>query len=170
MRFQPRMLFTLAVIGFAGYAVYTSADWPMGARLFPRYVGIPVLILSLIQLVIDAYESIGPARAQKETGDLHVDMSIDRSVLLRRGGGFLLWLLGLFFGIWVFGFFITIPLFALFYLKFQAGEGWLLSLALTIGVIIFFVGLFDQILHIAWPEPLFPAPETLVKSLFPNLG
>ena len=171
MRFQPRMLFTLAVIVFAGYAVYTSGDWPLGAKLFPRFVGIPVLILSLIQLVIDAYESIRPGGAQqKDTGDLQVDLSMERSVLVKRGGGFLLWLLGLFFGIWIFGFFITIPLFSLFYLKFQAGEGWLLSLTLTVGVTIFFIGLFDQILHVAWPEPLIPAPETLLKSLFPNLG
>ena len=91
-------------------------------------------------------------------------------MLLRRGGGFLLWMLGLFFGIWIFGFFIAIPVFAFLYLKFQAGEGWLFSLLATVGVIIFVVGLFDQILHVAWPEPLFPAPENLLKAVFPELG
>lgn len=171
MRFQPRMLFTLLVIFFAGYAVYTSAGWPLGAKLFPRFVGIPVLILSLIQLVIEAYESMRPGgRRQTDTGDLQVDLGMDRKVLVRRGGGFLLWLLGLFFGIWIFGFFVTIPLYCFFYLKFQAREGWPLSLGLTVGMMIFFVGLFDQILHIAWPEPLIPAPEALIKSLFPALG
>jgi len=171
MRLQPRMLFTLAVIAFAGYAVYTSADWPLGAKLFPRFVGIPVLILALIQLVIEGYESVTPGQIQqRETGDLQVDTSMHKGVLLKRGGSFLLWLLGLFFGIWIFGFFISIPLFALFYLKFQAGEGWGLSLTLTVGVLILFIGLFDQILHIAWPQPLVPGPENLIQAIFPQLG
>ena len=35
------------------------------------------------------------------------------------------------------------------------------------GAFLFLIGLFDQILHIAWPQPLLPWPEMLLKSLIP---
>ena len=168
MRFHPRMLFTLSVIVIAAYAVYTSKEWPLGTRLFPWVVGVPVLALSIIQLALECYQARRPGQsARVETGDLQVNWSMTTAVVLRRAGAYFGWLLALFFTIWLFGFFVAIPLYAFLYLKIQAQEGWLVSLALTLGVYVFFVGLFDQILHIAWPNPLLPAAEDFVKGLMP---
>lgn len=171
MRFQPRMLFTLWVVIVAAYAVYTSRDWPLGTGLFPRFVGIPVLVFALIQLILEFYRSTRPVkRKSADTGDLQVDWSMDRGLVARRALNFFVWLLGLFFSIWIFGFFISIPLFAFLYLKLQAKQGWLLSSGLTLGIFVFFVGLFDQILHIPWLDPLLPWPEDLLKTLLPWMG
>ncbi|MFQ5852566.1 MAG: tripartite tricarboxylate transporter TctB family protein [Candidatus Binatia bacterium] len=171
MGFQPSMLFTLCVVVVAAYAVFTAKGWPPGTGMFPRFVGIPVLVLALIQLIFEAYRSLRPGEARNaDTGDLQVDWSMGTGMVTRRALCFFGWLLGLFFGIWLFGFFIAIPLFAFLYLRLQAKEGWLLSSGLTLGVLVFFVGLFDQILHIHWLDPLLPWPEALLKSLLPWLG
>ncbi|MFQ5683729.1 MAG: hypothetical protein ACE5HC_10715 [Candidatus Binatia bacterium] len=170
MRFQPRILFTLCVIIVAACAVYTARDWPLGTRLFPWAVGIPVLALSLVQILLECYHAFRPGKeTHVETGDLQVDWSISTSLVARRAANFFGWLLGLFFGIWIFGFFIAIPSFGFLYLKLQAKEGWLMSSALTLGVFVFFIGLFDQIIHVLWPSPLLPLPEALLKNLLPFL-
>lgn len=171
MRFQPSMLFTLCVVIVAACAVYSAKGWPLGTGLFPRFVGIPVLVLALVQLILEAYRSLRPAEAKHtDTGDLQVDWTLGAGMVARRALGFFGWLLGLFFGAWLFGFFIAIPLFSFLYLKLQAKEGWLLCSVMTLGVFVFFVGLFDQILHVHWPSPLLPLPEAVLKSLLPWLG
>jgi len=139
MSFQPRMIFTLGVMVVAAYAVYASRDWSLGTGLFPWFVGIPVLVLAVIQMILDTYQSFRPAKAEHtDTGDLQVDMSMGMGVVL--------------------------------YLKYQAKEGWLLSSGLTLGTFVFFVGLFHKILHVHWPKPLLPLPETILKTLLPWLN
>jgi len=171
MSFQPRMIFTLGVMVVAAYAVYASRDWSLGTGLFPWFVGIPVLVLAVIQMILDIYQSFRPAKAaHTDTGDLQVDMSMGMGVVARRASVYFGWLFGLFFGIIIFGFFISIPLFTLLYLKYQAKEGWLLSSGLTLGTFVFFVGLFHKILHVHWPKPLLRLPETILKTLLPWLN
>jgi len=171
MRFTPSTLFTIVVVGVAAYAVFTSKEWPLGAGLFPWFVGIPVLVLSLVQLIMDGYASMKPRdNSATDTGDLQVDWSMSTAEVAKRALTFGAWLLALFFGIILFGFFLTIPLFTLFYLKFQAKESWTMSVSLTVGVLIFFVGLFDQILHVHWPVPVIEAPEQALRDLMPWLG
>ena len=171
MSFRPGMLFTLGVMVVAAYAVYASRDWSLGTGLFPWFVGIPVLVLAVIQMILDTYQSFQPAKAeQTDTGDLQVDMSMGMGVVTRRASGYFGWLLGLFFGIIIFGFFISIPLFTLLYLRFQAKEGWLLSSGFSLGAFLFCVSLFHNILHVHWPKPLLTLPETILKILLPWLN
>lgn len=171
MRVTPSLLFTLFVAVVAAGMVYTAKDWPLGTGLFPRSVGVPVLVMALIQLVIDGYRSMRTTASQeRETGDLQVDWTMSAAEVAAAGLTFAAWLLGLFFSILLLGFFITVPVFTLLYLKYQAREGWPLTLWLTAGMLVFFVGVFDQILHIHWLEPLIAGPENLLKSLMPWLG
>ncbi len=171
MSFRPGMLFTLGVMVVAAYAVYASRDWSLGTGLFPWFVGIPVLVLAVIQMILDGYQSFRRSEAGPiETGDLQVDMSMGMGEVARKALGFFGWLLGLCFGSIIFGFFISIPLFTLLYLKYQAKEGWLLSSGLTLGTFVFFVGLFHNILHVHWPKPLLTLPETILKILLPWLN
>lgn len=171
MRLTPSLLFTLLVAGTAAGMVYTSKDWPPPTGLFPWSVGIPVMVLSLVQLILDGYRSAHPTDAKsRDTGDLQVDWTMSVAEVASRGLTFAGWLLGMFFGILLIGFFITVPLFTLFYLKYQAKETWTLSLSLTAGMLLFFVGVFDQILHIHWIEPVITGPENLLRVVFPWLG
>ena len=170
MRFSPRMLFTLAILILSGYAVVTSSAWPLTMSLFPWIVGVPVFCLSLIQLGMELYRSRSPGGLQKEdTGDLQVDLSLSSRVVALRAGRFFGWLLGFFFCVWVFGFFVAVPLYTFLYLKCEAREGWILSVALTVATFVFFAGLFDQILHLAWAEPLIAGPDEFIRGILPEL-
>ena len=171
MSFRPTMLFTLGVLVVAAYAVYASRDWSLGTGLFPWFVGIPVLVLAVIQMILDSYQSFRPSEAgPTDTGDLQVDLSMGIGEVARKALGFFGWLLGLLFGIIMLGFFISIPLFTLLYLRFQAKEGWLLSSGYTAGAFFFCIGLFHKILHVHWPKPLLSLPETILKILLPWLN
>lgn len=169
MRFRARMLFTLSIVAVSVYAVISAKDWPLGTRLFPWVIGVPVLFLSLVQLAVELYQSKHTRNPGREdTGDLQVDLSMSSLLVARKAGNFFAWLLGFFFCIWIFGFFVAVPLYGFLYLKFQAREGWWLSLVLTLGVFVFFVGLFDHILHLPWPTPLIEGPEEIIRGLIPD--
>ncbi len=171
MQFQSKMLFTLFAVVVFAYVAFTGRDWPLGSRLFPWVVGIPMAVLSLIQLGSELYRSgrRGDDKENSYTADLQVDSNIDTSVVARKAAGFLGWLVGLVLGAWLTGFFLSVPLFTFLYLKFDAKENWLVSLALTAATFVFFVGLFEFILHVRWPVPLLPWPEAILKSLLPRL-
>jgi len=170
MRFEPRMLFTLFAAAVFCFILLTSREWPLGSRLFPWYVGIPMLVLSLVQLAVEIYRSaqpVDPHGGTADTGDLQVDWNIGARLVFHRAAKFFGWLLGLILGIWLLGFFVTVPLFTFCYLKLDAKEGWGLSLSLTGAALLFLIGLFDQILHTHWLKPLLPWPEMLLKSALP---
>ena len=170
MRFEPRMLFTLFAAAVFCFVVVTARQWPLGTRLLPWYVGIPMFVLSLVQLGIEFHRSkqpAGPQRGAADTGDLQVDWDIGTRILFYRAAKFFGWLIALILGIWLLGFFVAIPLFAFFYLKLEAKESWLLSLSLTAAAMLFLIGLFEKILHTHWLKPLLPWPETLLKSVLP---
>ncbi len=169
MRFQSKMLFTLFAVAVFTYVAFAARNWPLGARLFPWAIGIPMAVLSLVQLGVELYRS-GRRTDHEEisyTADLQVDWDVDTSVVLRNAASFFCWLLGLVLGVWLIGFFLSVPLFTILYLKFQAQERWLLSLILTAATFAFLVGLFELILHVPWPQPLLPWPEAILKALLP---
>ena len=169
MRFRARFLFTLSIVAVSAYAVIAAKDWPLGTRLFPWVIGIPVFVLALAQLAVEFYQSRRTRNSAKEdTGDLQIDLNMSSLLVARKAGNFFAWLLGFFFCIWIFGFFVAVPLYGFLYLKLQAKEGWWLSLALTLGVFVFFVGLFDHILHVPWPTPLIEGPEEIIRSIIPD--
>jgi hypothetical protein len=169
MRFTPITLFTLSMAVVFFLAVYTARGWPLGSRLFPWSVGIGMLVLTLVQLAVEIYRSAksGSPGKHSGTGDLEVDWTLGTWLIIRRSSIFFGWFVGVILGIWLLGFFITIPLFAFLYLRIQAGEGWRVSLLLTLAAFLFLIGIFDQVLHVPWPNPLLPWPEALLKSVLP---
>jgi hypothetical protein len=156
MRFEAKTLFTLFMVVISAYIVVSAWDWPFGTRLFPMIMGFTALILSLLQFSWELYRSVKGKLTDKreETGDLQIDWRMGSRAVAHRAGNFFAWLFGFFFCIWIFGFFVAVPLYSFFYLKFQAKEGWWLSLTLTLAVFLFFFVLFDQILHLHWFSPL----------------
>jgi hypothetical protein len=131
-----------------------------------------MLVLSLIQLGLELYRSARPVESKGkplETGDLQVDWDIGTRLIALRAAKFFGWLLGLIFSIWLLGFFISIPFFVVLYLKLEAREGWLLTLSLTVGVLIFLIVLFEMVLNTYWLLPVIPGPEAVFKSLLPGV-
>ena len=170
MKFRARWLFTLAILVFSTYAVLSARDWPLATKLFPWIVGIPVMLLSAIQLALEIYHSRSMAvRPKEDTGDLQVDLGIGAKRVAAKAGNFFAWLLGFFLCIWLFGFFIAVPLYTFLYLKLQARERWVTSAGLTLATFIFFAVLFDQILHLPWPRPVIEGPQRLIRSSIPQV-
>lgn len=152
MKFRAQTILALVLLAFFIVFVYQAKDWRLQARLYPWAIGIPMLILALVQVVLDL-KGIGP---QKKDGDAPVDVQFavrtDPVEARRRTFNIFAWIGGYVFSIWLIGFGYSVPLIVFLYLKVQSRESWALSLALTAAAWLLFWGLFDRLLHLPFPE------------------
>jgi hypothetical protein len=151
--------FWLALFFAAVIAVLVGSaarlDWD--TRLFPWAIGIPALALAVRQLLAD-WRSAGTNAEQGEATryggvlDIPVDRSVPPEEMFRHTVRTAYWILTFAIGIWFLGFLIAIPVFIFFYLISEASAG-KLSAAIVAGLTFLFVwALFDQLMHLAWPE------------------
>jgi len=152
MKFRPQTIFAVAILIFFAVFVHQAWEWRLQARLYPWAIGIPMIILALLQIFLELTGKI----TRKETGNAPVDFqfgqSMDSSVARRRTLNIFSWIIGFSIGIWLLGFAIAVPGLVFFYLKFQAGEKWWLSALLTVAAWLIFWGLFDRLLRLPFPE------------------
>jgi putative tricarboxylic transport membrane protein len=136
-----------AIMVVAGYAVFAAKGWQWKAALFPLVIGIPLFCLAAVEL---AWCLFGKAPAEAQSGDFKLSEEVPevtaRRTLLAWG-----WMAGFLALIALLGFPIAIAAFVFVYLKVQAKEGWLLSVAFTAIVWGAFYGVFDQLLHLPFP-------------------
>lgn len=125
-----------------GYGVFTAWDWPSKAALFPLAIGIPLFCLAAAEA---AWALLGSRQESAKAMDFQLSAH-EKS--LQRTGVAIAWMLGFFAAIVLLGFPIAVPLFVLLYLKLQGGEGWVLSIVMTLAVWGIFYGLFDRLLHL----------------------
>ena len=155
MRFKPPVLFGLLIAVFFLFFIYEAREWRLQARLYPWAIGIPMLLLALAHIVL---ELRGKTRRRDSSGSAPVDFqfthtqTVDESVARQRTLNIFSWILGFLVAIWLLGFSVSVPLFVFLYLKFQAREGWPLSVLLTCASWLLFWGLFDRLLHLPFPE------------------
>ncbi len=123
----------------------------MQARLYPYAIGIPMVILAIIQVILDLK---GVVRKQTDAApvDFQFSQNVDPVLAKKRTINIFAWILGFFVGIYLLGFAITIPLLVFTYLKFQSGEKWGLSIILTVGAWLAFYGLFVKLLVLPFPD------------------
>lgn len=132
------------------FALIVAWEWPVRASIIILLLGSVGLILALAQLVLDfktlGAKGVGVARPTFDLAPIEAE---------GRWGSLEIWawLLGLFATIHVIGFPLTLPLFVFLYCK-TYGGGWLLSLVLSSLTFGFLYGVFEQVLHVPWPEPL----------------
>ena len=131
-----------------------AQDWRMQARLYPWTIGIPMLILAIVQVILDLKGHKAKASADATPMDFQFTKDIDPVTARKRTFIMFGWLVGFFFAIWLLGFPIAITLMMFTYLKFQGRESWGLSIALTVIAWFFFWGLFVKLLHLPFPEGL----------------
>jgi hypothetical protein len=134
--------------------VYLAQDWRMQARLYPWAIGIPMLILAIVQVILDLKGIQAKPQSDATPMDFQFTKEIDPATAKKRAIIMFSWLLGFFFGIWLLGFPIAIALMMFTYLKIQGGESWGLSIALTIIAWLVFWGLFVKLLTLPFPEGL----------------
>ena len=144
------MVLTLFFGLLLAFALIGAWQWPVRASIIVLLLGSVGLILALAQLVAD-FKALGlkgasvaaprfdlaPIEAEGRWGSLEIWA----------------WLIGLFVAIHVIGFPVALPLFVFLYCKIYGG-GWLLSFTLSVLTLGFLYGVFEQVLHVPWPEPL----------------
>jgi heme/copper-type cytochrome/quinol oxidase subunit 4 len=152
MKFKPQLVLSILLVVFFSIFAYTAKDWRLQARLYPWAVGIPMLVLALVQVVLDL-KGIGPKKNQNDAPvDVQFAERADPVVARRRTLNIFSWIVGYIIAIWLIGFFYSVPLLVFLYLKVQSRERWPLSIALTAIAWIFFWALFDRLLHLPFPQ------------------
>lgn len=154
MKLRPQAIFSLCFVIFFAVFVYEAQDWRMQARLYPWAIGIPMLVLAVIQVILDLK---GVERKQRDDAapvDFQFAQEVDPVLARKRTLNIYAWLFGFFIGIWLLGFTITIPLLVFTYLKLQSNEKWIISIVLTTVAWAFFYFLFVKLLILPFPEGL----------------
>lgn len=132
MRISGAAAFSAGLAVVAAYAVLTALRWPPKAALFPLVMGIPLLVLALVQMVLDW-------RAVRPLEDAPQDT--------RAALGVLAWMAGFIALVFLLGFPLAVPLFVFGYLTLAGREPWLLSGALALAAWGAFHLLFEKLLH-----------------------
>jgi len=147
-------IFSICALVFFCAFVYLAQEWRLQARLYPYAVGIPMVILALIQVILDL-RGFKPKETSDGTPvDFQFTQGIDPLLRRKRAITMFLWFFGFFLGVRLLGFSITIALMVFTYLRFQGRESWALSSALTVGAWLFFYSLFVKLLHLPFPDGL----------------
>jgi len=156
-KLDPSFWLSLFFLGVIAIWVVTAVGFDRDTRLFPWAIGIPALALAVRQLLADWQGT----RAQSEQGeqepypgvlDIAVDRSISPEVMFRHTVRTAYWIVTFACGIWFLGFLISIPLFIFFYLISEAKAPKVPALIVAALTILFVWALFDQTMHLAWPE------------------
>jgi Tripartite tricarboxylate transporter TctB family len=148
MHKRASLALALGVMAVSGYGVVAAAFWPWKAALFPLVIGIPMFVLS----AVEALWILLGSTERGEVQDFCIAQDLPEPEVLRRSAVAAGWIFAFFAAILLLGFPIAVPLFVFLYLKLQGKEGWILSLALAAVAWGFFYGLFDQLLHLPFPQ------------------
>jgi len=151
--FWLSLFFTAVIALLVGTAL--RLDWD--TRLFPWAIGIPALALAVRQLLTDwrgAGAKVEQGEANPSSGvlDIAVDHSIPPEEIFRHTVRTSYWIVTFACGIWFLGFLISIPLFIFFYLIAEAKASKLPALLVAGFTFLFVWGMFDWLMHLAWPE------------------
>jgi len=143
-------LFALFIVVVLALALVQSRNFNIRAGLFPWAVGFPLLALALVQLFKEVSGKAGgrPLGRQAEEGEAE----IPPHVVNRRTAGMFGWIIGYLLAIWLLGFPIGGALCSFIQLKFASREKWLITLILTAGLWAFVYLLFEQTLHVPFPD------------------
>lgn len=137
------------LIVVSGFAIFTATGWSFKTKLFPLSVAIPLLILSIVQLVL---MFLGKEETNEGAMDVDFTTDVPPEIVRRRVVGVFCWIVGFIVFVYLLGLPWTTPLFIFLYLRFQTEVSWpgsLISAAITWGC---FHLLFQSLVHIQF-EP-----------------
>jgi hypothetical protein len=157
---DPSFWLSLFFVGVIAVWVVSAAGLDGDTRLFPWAIGIPAMALALRQLVADwrgtdTKTEEGEQQPYPSVLDIAVDRTVPPDVMFRHTMRTAYWILAFASGIWFLGFLISIPLFIFSYLTAEAKTGKLPAFIVAGLTFLFVWALFDQTMHLAWPEAAF---------------
>jgi Tripartite tricarboxylate transporter TctB family len=143
-------LFTLFIAGVLAGAVQVARGWSIRASIIILVLGGIGLALAVAQLFSD----IKTLRSEEPAKVLTMEAPALESYGRWGSSETWAWILGFYAIIHLVGFPLAVPLFVFSYTKVYGG-GWLLSALLAVVSWGFVYSLFDVLLHVPWPEPIF---------------
>jgi hypothetical protein len=152
LKIRPAAIFSFCALIFFCVFVYQAREWRMQARLYPLAIGIPMIILALIQVILD----LKGIESKADDGAAPVDFQMTRTVApdvaFKRTVNIFSWFFGFFFGCWLVGFTITIPVIVFSYMYLHGKEKLWLAATLTVVAFIFYYSLFVRLLNLPFPD------------------
>lgn len=161
-------LFYVFFIGIGLYMLVSSQGWLLMARIGPTAVASILVIAGSVSLAYKCFVIPAHGVARANNG-VHMDVSSDQGeklpgkTVLARAARFFSWFLGFLACMSLIGMLPTVPLMIAAYMRTEGRETWKLSLILAACVTVFLYVVFDQILHIPWPD-------SLLGKWLPGLG
>ena len=165
IRFRPRIIFTLFLLGLFAFAVVAVRDMQFNARIYPWVIGFPAIGLLLFQLAKDLGLAVPGGRSDEGVGGADIEFTAEEATPagLRKTLELFAWIYGFVLALWLFGYPVGIPLMVFAYLR-RHGESWLLSFLLPAGAFVLLWRVFDLVLHLPFPPGHlydFPFPSGL---------
>lgn len=154
MKIRPQAIFSFVFLIFFIVFVYQARAWRLQARLYPWAIGIPMLILALVQVLFDLKGVESKPNSGGAPVDFQMSQDIEPALAKRRAINIFSWIFGFFVLIWLLGFSLAIPMMVFGYLRIQSREPWALSIILTVAAWVVFWGLFVWLLNLPFPQGL----------------
>ena len=151
LRFNRAALFTLFIAVVLALALLQSRGFGFRAGLFPWVIGIPTLLLTLVQLAKDI---MGREKPKAAAADWEVAVDVAPELARQRTISILLWTVGFFLAIWFLGFSNSVLVSMILYLKIAGKEKWPMTIAVSVCTWLFVYGLFERALSIPFPDGL----------------
>ena len=146
MRITGKAWLSLGLLAMVAWVAITALDWPLRTALFPLAIGIPVLVLLVLEIYFELFSKERGSEQEKGM-DFRLSRGQEPSVTSRRTLSIFFWIIGFFFLILLVGFPIAVPAFFIFFLKFYGKERWKVSAGIAALAWISFYSLFVWILH-----------------------
>jgi hypothetical protein len=128
--------------------VLSALQWPWKAKLFPLVIGIPLFCLALAEVLWELFGSSTASAA----ADFKLSSDVPPELARRRTWLAAGWIGGFFVLILLVGFPVAVPVLVFAYVKLQGRKGWFFAATFTAAVSAVFYALFDQLLHLPFPE------------------
>jgi putative tricarboxylic transport membrane protein len=151
LRFSSAALFTVVVAILLALALFQSRNFGYRAGLFPWVIGIPTLILALVQLSKNLW---GREKPKAALAAWEVAVDVPPEVVRQRTVSILIWTIGFLIAIWLLGFSYAVPVAMVLYLKIAGREKWPITIAVSFFTWAFCYGLFERVLSIPFPDGL----------------
>lgn len=151
LRFSSAALFTIVVAVVLSLALLQSRNFGFRAGLFPWAIGIPTLLLTLVQLVKD---TMGREKPKAALAAWEIAVEVAPEVARQRTISILIWTVGFFLAIWLLGFSNSVLVSMILYLKIAGKEKWPMTIAVSFFTWLFVYGLFERALSIPFPDGL----------------
>src|ERR1051325_9702566 len=119
MKLRPQAILSIVIALFFVVFASQAKDWRLQARLYPWAIGIPMLILAIVQVVLDLKGVASKQTASAAPVDVQLAERTDPALARRRTINIFSWLVGYLLAVWLLGFSCCVPLVVFLYLKFQ---------------------------------------------------